>query len=139
MSVTFRILRARGVVYVRYFGFVGIESSLIAFRDYMEHPDCRPGQKHLVDLSEVTEFEKDYARILQLQALKAEQFVGQPVETMLAYIAPTAAARAMAALVLRSWEGNEYVIPRVLDTEAEALAFLGMPERRVAELLEGTG
>jgi hypothetical protein len=101
----------------------------------MRHPDSRPGQKHLVDLSGVTSFEKDFTRILELQALKTEHFVGQPVETLLAYYAPTTEAQQMAALVLRSWEGTDHIVARVLLTEAETLAVLGLAEATIDDLL----
>jgi hypothetical protein len=135
MSLSFRILPDRGLVYVRYFGHVMIADSMTAFADYMRHPDSRPGQKHLVDLSAVTGFEKDFTRILELQALKTEHFVGQPMETLLAYYAPSAEAQQMAALVLRSWEGTDHIVARVLLTEAETLAVLGLSETRIDDLL----
>jgi hypothetical protein len=135
MSISFCILPDLGLVYVRYKGFVPIEISFTAFAEYMRHPDCRPGQKHLVDLSAVTGFEQNFSRILELQAFKAEQFVGQPVETMLAYYAPSEPARQMAAFVLRSWEGYDHVVARVLATEAETLAFLGLSVQRIDDLL----
>ena len=135
MSITFRILPDRGVVYVRYSGRVVIDDSMTAFADYMRHPDSRPGQKHLVDLSAVTSFERDFSRILELQALKTEHFVGQPVETLLVYYAPSAEAQQMAALVLRSWEGTDHIVARVLLTEGETLAVLGLTEATIDDLL----
>lgn len=135
MSITFRILPDRGLVYVRYSGRVRIDDSMTAFADYMRHPDCRPGQKHLVDLSAVTSYERNFSRILELQALKTEHFVGQPVETLLAYYAPTAEAQQMAALVLRSWEGTDHIVARVLLTETETLAVLGLSESTIDDLL----
>lgn len=139
MPVAFRILRDRGLVYVRYQGHAGAAESMRAFAAYMAHPDCRPGQKHLVDLAGVTSFDEDFTAIMALQALKTEQFVNQPVETLLAYHAPGPAARQMARFVLRSWEGSDHVVARVLDTEAQALAFLGQPETRISDLLAVAG
>jgi len=136
MPVSFRILPDRGLVYVRYSGIAGARESQLAFAQYMQHPDCRPGQKHLVDLSDVIGFENDYGRLMELQALKAEHFVGQPVETLLAYFAPGVAAQQMAAFVLRSWQGRDEIVARVLLTEAETLTFLGLPERSIGALLE---
>ena len=135
MSVSFRILTDLGVVHVRYRGRVVIRETIAAFTDYMNHPDCRPGQKQLVDLSGVTGFDNDFASILEMQAIKADHFVGQPVETLLAYYAPSRLARRIASFVLRSWEGSDHLVARVLDTEAEALAFLGLsPLTRFDEL-----
>lgn len=136
MSISFRILPELGLVYVRYTGLVMIEDSFRAFAAYMKHPDCRPGQKHLVDLSAVTGFESNFSRILELQAFKADQFVGQPVATLLAYYAPSEPARQMAAFVLRSWDGHDHVVARVLGTEAETLGVLGLSATRIEELLQ---
>jgi hypothetical protein len=134
MSVSFRILPGLGLVHVRYRGNMVIRETIAVFADYMQHPDCRPGQKHLVDLSGVTGFDNDFTAIMEMQAIKAGQFVGQPVETLLAYYAPTRLARRVASFVLRSWEGSDHVVARVLDTEAEALAFLGLTMSRFDQL-----
>ena len=137
MAVTFRILPDRGLVYVRYADFAGLEESFRLFAAYTQHPDCRPGQKQLVDLSAVTGFDRDYAKLMKFQALKVGQFVGPEVQTMLAYLAPSRPAHEMALMILRSWVGFDQVIARVFDTEAETLNFLGLPESRIADLLIG--
>lgn len=135
MPVTFRILPRRGVVYVRYEGLARLQDGMDAFRRYMAHPDCAPGQKHLVDLSPVTALEQDYARLMELQALKAEQFRPGDPTTLIAYIAPHAEAQKLAALASRSWAGFPQVVARTLAHEAEALALLGLAESSVSELL----
>lgn len=139
MAVSFRILPDRGLVYIRYDGSLNATEGMVAFRDYMAHPDCRPGQKHLVDLSRVTTVERDYAVILQLQATKADHFLGPATETLIVYFAPTPVPRQAAGIILRSWDGVDHVIARVLDDEAQALAVLGQPERRIADLIAETG
>lgn len=138
MPLSFRILMNRGIVYVRFWDHVTPDECFVSFADYMRHPDCRPGQRHLVDLSAVTTFQKDFAKLMALQAFKAEQFIGQPTETMLAYYAPTEPSRQLAALVVRSWEGFDHVVPRVFASEAEALTFLGQREARISDLLAET-
>ncbi|MEZ5797299.1 MAG: hypothetical protein R3D63_07425 [Paracoccaceae bacterium] len=139
MPVSFRILRDRGLVYVRYWGFAGAEESKRAFAAYMQHPDCRPGQRHLVDMSDITESDMDFTNLMALQALKADLFVGRPEQTLLVYLAPNEAARRMARTVLRSWESFDHVSARVAETEAQALALLGEPERQIADLLADAG
>lgn len=138
MSVSFRIFPRRGLVYVRYTGFARLQDTFAAFGEYMQHPDCRPGQKQLVDLSEVTGFEPDYAELLKLQAMKADIFAAGGGETLIAYYAPNDAVLRMAELVVRSWEDVPGVVPLVMQTEAEALAVLGQREDSFAALMAQT-
>lgn len=139
LSISFQILRDYSTVYVRYEGLAHMGESLQAFSAYVAHPDYRPGQRQLVDLSGVTGFDRDFAGLLKAQALKADQFDGQAGQTLIAYFAPGRAAQEMAAIVLRSWEGFHHVAARILEDEAAALAFLGLPKTRIADLLETAG
>ncbi|MFD2856475.1 hypothetical protein ACFSZS_19270 [Seohaeicola zhoushanensis] len=102
----------------------------------MHHPDFRPGQKQLVDLSRVTGFERDYTKLFSLQALKAEAFVTGAGQTLVVYYAPSEAAQRMCQLVTRSWADLPSVIALVQQEEAEVLALLGQRESSIAELLE---
>ncbi|MGV6849213.1 MAG: hypothetical protein ACWA5A_12630 [Marinibacterium sp.] len=129
MPVSFRIFPGRGLVYVRYAGHTYLDESFAAIADYMRHPDFRPGQKQLVDLAAVTGYERDFARLLELQAGKADLFGGSGLETLIVYYAPTPQSRDLARLVMRSWEPFDHVIARIQETEADALALLGEPER----------
>lgn len=137
MSVTFHILANRGLVYVRYDGFARVEDSLRAFGAYAQHPDCRPGQKQLVDLSGVTGFERNYAELFKLQALKADVFNDGAAQTLIVYYAPDREVFGMARLIERSWEPFPSVVSLVQQSEADALALLGQRETSFAELLQG--
>lgn len=136
MPVQFHIFKRRGLVYVRYDGFAWVAETLRAFGAYAQHPDCRPGQKQLVDLSGVTGFERNYAELFKLQALKADVFNAGASQTLVAYYAPTPEVFAMARLIERSWEPFPSVVSLVQQTEADALALLGQRETSFADLLE---
>lgn len=136
MSVTFQILPRRGLVYVRYEGFARLADSFAAFGQYAAHPDRRPGQKQLVDLAGLTGLEKDYAKLFELQAKKAEVFLAGEAQTLLVYHAPNELSYGMARMILRSWEPIRSVIPLIQQTEAGALELLGQPETSFAEMLE---
>lgn len=135
MAVSFHILPARGLVYVRYEGVVNITDSAAAFGAYMQDPAFRPGQKQLVDLAAATGWEADYPRLMALQAEKAGALVVPGHETLFVYHAPNQTTRAIARVILRSWDDVDTVVPLIIDKEAEALAVLGQPERRFADLL----
>lgn len=138
MSVTFQILPQRGLVYVRYDGFVRLEDTFAVFGKYMSHRDFRPGQKQLVDLSGITGFERDYARLFALQSRKADAFLSGDAQTLIVYYAPGEEAQRMCQLISRSWEPIASVVALVQQHEDEALALLGQAETSITELLAVT-
>ena len=136
MPVWFRILPARGLSYVRYEGVVRFAETGEAIAAYMRDPEMRPGQNQLIDLGSVTDWDRDFATLLKLQAAKADIFVGSRQETMLVYYAPTPHSQKMARMVMRSWEDIPGIIPLVQETEAGALNLLAQPETTFAEMLQ---
>lgn len=135
MPIDFRILPARGLVYVRYRGVATLDESFDAFTRYARHDGFRPGQKQLVDLAAVTGYETDYARLFRLQAEKAAVFLPSGEQTMIVYHAPTPLSYRLATLVRQSWDDIDSVVPTVLTREDEALGVLGQPERCFADLM----
>lgn len=73
MTVNFCIIPERGLVVVRYSDFAAIDDTMAASKAYLAHPDYAAGQKQLVDFTNITGYEKDYVRFMNLQAAKAEQ------------------------------------------------------------------
>ena len=137
MSVDVTILRQRGLVYIRYSGFAWLDDTIAALDAYAAHPDFRPGQKQLVDMSRVTGIERDYVKFMKLQARKAEVFLSAEAQTLLVCYAPNRMASAMAELMVRSWEPSGAVIPMIQPDEAAALHILGQPEDSFEALLQG--
>lgn len=137
MSVTFRILPERALVYVRYEGLVRPEEGFAALRDYAEHPDCRPGQRHLVDLSAATDVERDYLGIFRIQALKADILMPLATESLLVFYAPTEIAQFIASSALRSWEPFSHVVVRVTTKIAATCKVLGLDETGLSDLFAG--
>jgi hypothetical protein len=135
VSVQVSILPDIGLVYIRYPERMSLDESGAAFSDYLAHPDFRPGQKQLIDLSAITEWDEDFTKLLALQARKADAFHQPPHVTLLAMIAPTAKAQKIANWISRSWDGIDTVAYLVAESEAEALALLGIRAERVDELL----
>lgn len=135
MAVEFKILPERGLVVVICSGFVMIDDFVDATKIYLAHPDYAAGQKQLIDLTDLTGFEKDYVRFMKMQAEKAERLAGLGVQSIAVYVAPTPISRDVSAVFVRSWGDVDAVIPLVQHTEAEALALLGQPETTIEELL----
>lgn len=139
MSVSFRILKNHGLVYVRYEGHACLADTTRVVADYVGHTDYRRGQKQLVDLSALTGWDGDYLELMKVQALKAEAFFGGENATLLLYFAPSALSFRLAKLALNSWDGLDSVVARVQQSELGCLTLLGLAERSFAQLLENTG
>lgn len=135
MSVDFRIFPKRGLVYIWYEGHVALEDTFAAIERYARHPDFRPAQKQLVDLSRATGFQSDFVELLKLQARKADVFCGGGLETLIVYYAPNQVSRDLAKFAMRSWEEFDHVIARVQNTEDGCLALLGERETNFQDLI----
>jgi hypothetical protein len=135
MPANFLILPQHNLVYVQYSGLMLVEDSLKAFGGYAQHPDARPGQRHLIDLSRITDMERDFARIMQLQATKGADLAMRETETLMVYFANTPVSLRAAALAKNGWTDAQGVIAIVQETEAEALTALGLPFDSFADLL----
>ena len=139
MSVAFHIFPERGLVFVRYTGFARLSDTLAAFGRYAAHPDSRPGQKQLVDLSGITGYELDFTKLMEIQARKADVFAAEGAETLMVYVAPSKETQELAQLVLRSWEPFDSVVALIQEDEAQALELLGQPERSLDALWARAG
>lgn len=138
MPVTLRILNSHGLVFVRYQGVATLHDTLEVFGEYLSHPDCRPGQKHLVDMSGITGWDGNYVDLMSMQAHKATAFVNQAAQTLIAYYVPTEIGRTIGQLVMNSWEPFPSVVPILVDSEETALSTLGVDCSSFSELLAST-
>ena len=134
MPIAFEIFPRRGLVVVEYSGTALIDETARVFAVYARHPDAVAGQKHLVDLSRVTDVENDMPRLMALQARHAGEPARSVLPALLVFLAPTPLARRMADMVSRSWTGLGGPVIAILETEAEALAVVGCAETRLADL-----
>ena len=135
MAVTFRLLPQKGIVFVRYAGRTSPAEALESFTRYTQSDEFTPGQKHLIDLSGVTDLTTDYVGLIKLEAAKAFALAGHGVQTLMAYYAPTRETLEMARLSQRCWDGIDAVVPRVFQLENAALEFLGLRETCFEELM----
>ena len=108
--------------------------SRTAFARYAANKDSAPGQKHLVDLSRMTDMSKNYAKIMAMQARFAGVLGQSAMPAILVYYAPTPLGQHLASVVLRSWEGLDGPPIRILEDETEALKLLGCEATRIADL-----
>lgn len=139
MPISYRILKGRGIVYVRYWDAALMSEGMECFARYAADPDARPTDRHLVDLSAVTSFDNDWTKLMAFMAQKTDQFSHSPAEVLLAYYAPTAVGQRLARMAVRAWEVVPMVAARVLENESEALEFLGVKDGSIATLLARAG
>jgi hypothetical protein len=138
MSISFQIIRDRGVVLARLSGQVRIEECVNAAAAYARHPETRPTQPVLIDLTAVTGYETDYVKILQAMARLPEYLWHRGTERLLVCLAPHALSRQISAAAARAILEIPEGIARIAQTEADALEILGLPERRLCDLSQGS-
>lgn len=138
MPGSYQILPERGLVYVRYEGFVRLQEAQDLFADYQTKPDAHPGQKQLVDLTHVEDFERDFPTLMAMQAEKADTFLSKGHQFFMVFVAPTEKAQAMGRILVAPWKGVNGVVTSMQYDEAGALAILGQPETSIADMLRFT-
>lgn len=134
MAIEFRILPEHGFVFIRFEGCMGIAESTEAMGRFTRDPDYRKGMKQLVDLSAVTDWERDFPALMQHLAAQADLYDDPSHPVLIACLAPTEIARSAASVVARAWDRSQRVVVVIVDTEVEALAVLGLEALSFAEL-----
>lgn len=136
MPGSYQIFTNRGLVYVRYDGLVTLSEAEELFADYMQQPEADLGQKQLIDLSRVTDWERDFPRLMSMQADKAGVFLQDHQEMFMVFYAPTEKSREFAKILTAPWRGVQGMVTSVQPEEAGILAILGQPEDRLSDLLK---
>ncbi len=137
MAYRIRILPEHDLAYFRYSGTASIDDYLAVVDQYPRHPDFRLGQKNLVDLTRLEDIERDYARILELQARIAGFVQSTQNDIFSVIVAPSAIAQEASQIVLRSWEElNARVVRRMVRNMEEAAVLLGISPAALAPLFE---
>ena len=127
MAVTFRILPQYGIISVRYVGIAGVQETSRALAALHIHPDFRVHYRHVVDLSQMTGYERDYPAIMALQAKAAEHFLPPDSGPFIVHHAPTPVSQAMARVVMRTWEAVPNSVVVMFAEAQEVMEFLGLP------------
>ncbi|MEZ5722805.1 MAG: hypothetical protein R3D59_15255 [Paracoccaceae bacterium] len=133
MPISYSIMSDRDLALVVYEGEINATERTQVISEVVRHRNFRPDQMHLIDLSGVTGWEPALESAVMPGEVRRD-WMRQARETLCVYYAPTEAGRALAAILVKAWDGIPGVVPLVLDDEAEALAILGQTELSVAEL-----
>lgn len=89
----------------------------------------------LVDFSAVLAYEFDPEEIARQQTVKRRAFPEGDAVIRVAYLAPRYHLHDLAFLIVRAWGKQPNVVTTIVETEADALRFLEMPEVTIADLI----
>lgn len=137
MPVNFSIYADRGFVLARFEGHILMADCLSSAEAYASHPAASPFQNQLIDLTGVTDYERDFVKIMSTLAQMPDHLLPPGAEPMIVYIAPHRLAQEITTMVLKSMSGIHGPVIRVVADEAHALEILGQPERALAALGSG--
>lgn len=137
MPVSFQILPHHELIVVTYTGVAGLDETMERAGECARHPDFRPTMRHLIDLSRITGFERDFPRFFAMQAKVMEDFPPVGTDQMFVYFAPGRPAQEMVQMVRKSWDGLDWAVVVALEDEAEVMALMGLPGTCIADLCQG--
>lgn len=136
MPVRFQIVPQRQLILFSSHGVIALQDSMDIVAEAAAHPDYRPWLRQLCDLSRVTAVERDFPKLLRMQARILEDLDPGAGELVVLFYAPTGPGQEMAHMAQKSWEGLNSVIVRIQDSETAVLDLLGLPETRLDDLLQ---
>ncbi len=136
MSVWYQVLPRLNLAVFAYSGHVTFAESLAAVAAVARHPDHHDTMRQLCDLSGVTGVERNFPELMQMQARMAESLLPANGERIVVFFAPTAAARQLANMACKSWDGLDQVLVRVVEREEQALALMGLKQTAIAALFD---
>ncbi len=136
LGVRLAILPEHGVLYVKYTGAITVEMGQAAYDSYVSHPDFAFGQKHLVDFSEVTDFQVNFPALMQFKAHMISEVLHTRAQTWFVYYATNELGRQICGYADATWSDVQSVVFRSAGTEQHALDILGLKHARFDTLLK---
>ncbi|WP_188788148.1 hypothetical protein [Salipiger pallidus] len=135
MPVDLVILPQASLGYLRFRRVVTPVEYIACIRRLLDAPEMSPETKILADLSRVEDVAADFKQLLTLVMVKARLSAKVAPGTAYAFIAPDDGAFDACRMFEQIAETTLPYRINVSRREAEALRFLGRPERTVADLL----
>ena len=130
------VIAARNILYIRQHGVIEFHQSLAHFEGWCDSPQFRPHYHWLMDFSELTDIDPDPVPMMAFQARIAIRLPVMRHPPFFVLHAPLScgAGRVAAMNIHKAWNGLDVRLPRLSETEEEALDILGQPERSFAAL-----
>ncbi|MBV7410002.1 hypothetical protein [Maritimibacter sp. DP1N21-5] len=135
MPGSYRILPGQGIVYVEYRGKATLSEAKSLLNQYSTDPERRMGQRQLIDLSRITDWEKDFLGLMKYQADSAARIFSPHGTMMMVIYAPTGPGKDLGRHLVQTWSAVSGAVVTLQVSESAALSVLGQPEKRIAELL----
>lgn len=136
MPAHYRIIAARNLVYVRYDGVATLAQAEMLQTRYVNDPDRRAGQRYLIDLSPITDWERDFLGLMKFQAATARELVvGQDAAMMMVFYVRPGPSMDLARHMTQTWEGVPETMVTFQTTQEGALSILGLNETSFDDLL----
>ena len=126
MPVSIDVFQEPSLIYLVSTGVITDADSSVAFETYATHPNARPGQNILNDLSALKESRIEYAKRMRLQS------VMEPILSMggerrrYVMFAPNERAKALAENYMTFWQPVPQMDLMIAGFEAEALDLLDL-------------
>lgn len=136
MPSHFKLSPEVGLCYIRHHGYVTMDECIGSMTDFINTPGPKTGLRFVVDFRYATDFERDYARIMQMQLTMTDVLNISQGETLLVLLAGSEVSHAMAQPLYQYWADSPHVIPRLYEAEADALNFLGLPGDQCLEIFD---
>lgn len=129
MPIRYEIDPSADRVTVTYTGLITPEENLASYLAYLEDPAARPSQDYLVDLTDVTDFESNFAGIRNMVSRLVPLYANRTAGALTAICAPGEVAFGVARMYqsLNSIEGLENI--SIFKSKREALKFLDSKTR----------
>lgn len=134
MAVTYEILRDGSLAVIRYIGTITKEEIVASQRDYLSDPEYRPGTPELAVFDEAREMDFDFQKVWSLLSEVGAGYQAAAGAPRISIFAPSDMPFGLSRIfqALAEYESDLQVM--VHRTEADALAWLGRDERRIADL-----
>ena len=139
MPMSVQVLQDHNLLILKATGLLTVKDIRTAFETYATHPQARPGQHIINDLSRLTEAQIDYDRRLQLQTTMEPILALNTAPRTYVMYAPTKQSRDLAETLTRGyWASTPGITMALVETEAQALQLLDLPYDSFADLTSVT-
>ena len=128
------IYPAHNLAVVTHSGLLTFDEVMAMFRSFQTHPDVRPDLLMLVDFTRLERFTGDIVTFLKLQITASEIIARPPNEQIMCFYCPPGPNSRLARSIADAWEAVPGVLPRLAETEAQAISILGLSVERLSDL-----
>ncbi|SLN12070.1 hypothetical protein [Pseudooctadecabacter jejudonensis] len=134
MPIQYTFIEHPPVLHLRYSGQFTMQTSLDAVAEYSQNPKFVAEMPHLIDLSGIHVFTTDHKEFIEAQIRLLEQYGEYRYESTSVFLAPTPAARQLAAMATNMWSEVPGINLRTVEDIAHAAVILGLPDSYVDSL-----